>query len=81
MVAATMVLEEPVRTRWSTSTRWYLRRRRSSAASPAVPATASGATCDYAIAYIRDLLADYYIVGETYETTVPWSRITTSAMQ
>jgi alkyldihydroxyacetonephosphate synthase len=29
----------------------------------------------YAIAYIRDLLADYYIVGETYETTVPWSRI------
>ena len=25
----------------------------------------------YAIAYIRDLLADYYIVGETYETTVP----------
>lgn len=29
----------------------------------------------YAIAYIRDLLSDYYIVGETYETTVPWSRI------
>lgn len=29
----------------------------------------------YAIAYIRDLLADYYIVGETYETTVPWSKI------
>ena len=29
----------------------------------------------YAIAYIRDFLADYYIVGETYETTVPWSRI------
>jgi alkyldihydroxyacetonephosphate synthase len=29
----------------------------------------------YGIAYIRDMLADYYIVGETYETTVPWSRI------
>lgn len=29
----------------------------------------------YAIAYIRDLLADYYIIGETYETTAPWSRI------
>ena len=29
----------------------------------------------YAIAYIRDLLADYYIIGETYETTVPWSKI------
>ena len=29
----------------------------------------------YAIAYIRDLLADYYIIGETYETTVPWSNI------
>lgn len=29
----------------------------------------------YAIAYIRDLLSDYYIIGETYETTVPWSKI------
>ncbi|MEA4944888.1 MAG: FAD-binding oxidoreductase [Propionicimonas sp.] len=29
----------------------------------------------YAIAYIRDFLADYYIIGETYETTVPWDRI------
>jgi alkyldihydroxyacetonephosphate synthase len=29
----------------------------------------------YAIAYIRDLLAQYYIIGETYETTVPWSKI------
>lgn len=29
----------------------------------------------YAIAYLRDFLADYHIIGETYETTVPWSRI------
>lgn len=29
----------------------------------------------YAIAYIRDFLADYYIMGETYETTVPWDKI------
>ncbi|MFT4110819.1 FAD-binding oxidoreductase [Propionicimonas sp.] len=29
----------------------------------------------YAIAYLRDFLADYYIIGETYETTVPWNRI------
>jgi alkyldihydroxyacetonephosphate synthase len=29
----------------------------------------------YAIAYIRDLLSDYYVVGETYETTAPWSKI------
>ena len=29
----------------------------------------------YAIAYIRDFLADYYITGETYETTVPWSKV------
>lgn len=29
----------------------------------------------YAIAYIRDFLAQYHIIGETYETTVPWSRI------
>lgn len=29
----------------------------------------------YAIAYLRDLLADYYILAETYETTAPWSKI------
>lgn len=29
----------------------------------------------YAIAYIRDFLSDYYIIGETYETTAPWSKI------
>ncbi len=29
----------------------------------------------YAIAYIRDYLAQYHIIGETYETTVPWSRV------
>jgi alkyldihydroxyacetonephosphate synthase len=29
----------------------------------------------YAIAYIRDYLAQYHIIGETYETTVPWDRI------
>ncbi|MCB9434376.1 MAG: FAD-binding oxidoreductase [Ardenticatenaceae bacterium] len=29
----------------------------------------------YAIAYIRDFLADYHIIGETYETTVPWSKV------
>jgi alkyldihydroxyacetonephosphate synthase len=29
----------------------------------------------YAIAYLRDLFADYYILAETYETTVPWSKI------
>lgn len=29
----------------------------------------------YAIAYIRDFLADYHVIGETYETTVPWSKV------
>ncbi len=29
----------------------------------------------YAIAYIRDYLAQYHIIGETYETTVPWDRV------
>ena len=29
----------------------------------------------YAIAYIRDFFADYNIIGETYETTVPWSKV------
>lgn len=29
----------------------------------------------FAIAYIRDFLAEYHVTGETYETTVPWSKI------
>jgi alkyldihydroxyacetonephosphate synthase len=29
----------------------------------------------YAIAYIRDFLLQYHIIGETFETTVPWSNI------
>ena len=29
----------------------------------------------YAIAYIRDFLSDFHVIGETYETTVPWDRI------
>jgi alkyldihydroxyacetonephosphate synthase len=29
----------------------------------------------YAIAYIRDFMADYHVTGETYETTVPWDKI------
>ncbi len=29
----------------------------------------------YAIAYIRDFLADFHIIGETYETTVTWDKI------
>ena len=29
----------------------------------------------YAIAYIRDFLSDFHIIGETLETSAPWSRI------
>lgn len=29
----------------------------------------------YAIAYIRDFMAEYHVLGETYETTVPWNKI------
>lgn len=29
----------------------------------------------YAIAYIRDFLTDFHVMGETYETTVSWSKI------
>lgn len=29
----------------------------------------------YAIAYIRDFLAAFHIIGETFETSVPWSKI------
>ena len=29
----------------------------------------------YAIAYVRDFVSDYQIMGETMETTVAWSNI------
>ncbi len=29
----------------------------------------------YAIAYIRDFLADYHVIGETFETSVAWSDV------
>jgi alkyldihydroxyacetonephosphate synthase len=29
----------------------------------------------YAIAYIRDFLSPFHIIGETFETSVPWSKI------
>ena len=29
----------------------------------------------FAIAYIRDFLADFHVMGETFETSAPWSRI------
>ena len=29
----------------------------------------------YAIAYLRDFLSSYYVIGETFETSVPWSQI------
>ncbi|NEP63746.1 MAG: FAD-binding oxidoreductase, partial [Symploca sp. SIO2G7] len=29
----------------------------------------------YAIAYLRDFLSSYYVLGETFETSVPWSKI------
>ena len=63
------------RPRSTTSTRSSPTPRRSSAASPRPVNGERGYMLTYAIAYIRDLLSDYYIVGETYETTVPWSRI------
>jgi alkyldihydroxyacetonephosphate synthase len=29
----------------------------------------------YAIAYIRDFVASFHVIGETFETSVPWSKI------
>jgi alkyldihydroxyacetonephosphate synthase len=29
----------------------------------------------YAIAYIRDFVAQFHVIGETFETSVPWSQI------
>lgn len=30
----------------------------------------------FAIAYLRDLGFDYYIIAESFETSAPWDRVT-----
>jgi alkyldihydroxyacetonephosphate synthase len=34
-----------------------------------------GYVLTFAIAYIRDFLSTFHIIGETFETTVPWSQV------
>lgn len=34
-----------------------------------------GYNLTYAIAYLRDFALDYYIIAESFETTVPWDRV------
>ena len=75
MVAATIVMEgRPEEVEYQRRNLFRLAR-----AHQGIPAGSDagrrGYMLTYAIAYIRDFVAAYHIIGETFETSVPWSRI------
>ena len=75
MVAATIVFEgNKAETRAQEQTLSALARRHHAILGGSNQGR-SGYMLTYVIAYIRDFMSDYYILGETYETTVPWDRI------
>jgi alkyldihydroxyacetonephosphate synthase len=75
MVVATIVMEgsrEEVGFQKRVSTR-IARRHRGFAAGPSNGR--QGYMLTFAIAYIRDFMTAMHILGETFETTVPWSKV------
>jgi len=75
MVVATIVMEgsrEEVRFQKRLSTR-IARRHRGFTAGPSNGR--QGYMLTFAIAYIRDFMTAMHILGETFETTVPWSKV------
>ncbi|MFZ0427474.1 MAG: FAD-binding oxidoreductase [Acidobacteriota bacterium] len=75
MVAATIVMEgtrEEVEYQQSHLNRLAARYHGIPAGSDA---GRRGYMLTYAIAYIRDFVARFHVIGETFETSVPWSKI------
>jgi len=76
MVAATIVMEgsrEEVRHQRSSL---YRLAKKYQGMPGGAEAGQRGYMLTYAIAYIRDFVAKFHIIGETFETSVPWDKIT-----
>jgi alkyldihydroxyacetonephosphate synthase len=75
MVAATIVMEGTAKeVAYQKSNIYPLARKFQGLATGATNGQ-RGYMLTYAIAYLRDFLSSYYIIGETFETSVSWSQI------
>lgn len=75
MVAATIVMEGSLDEVAYQRKGLYRLARKFQGIPAGAEAGKRGYMLTYAIAYIRDFLAAYHIIGETFETSVPWSKI------
>jgi alkyldihydroxyacetonephosphate synthase len=75
MVAATIVMEGSVEeVRYQRSALYRLAKKYEGMPAGA-EAGQRGYMLTYAIAYIRDFVAQLHVIGETFETSVPWDKI------
>ena len=75
MVAGTLVMEgsrEEVRRQWRTLSRLLAAH---GGLSGGAEAGQRGYQVTFAIAYIRDFMSAFDVLGETFETSVPWDRV------
>ncbi|PSB03017.1 FAD-binding oxidoreductase [Merismopedia glauca] len=75
MVAATIVMEGAAEEVAYQQTNIYALAKKFQGLATGATNGQRGYMLTYAIAYLRDFLSSYYITGETFETSVPWSEI------
>ncbi|NET61726.1 MAG: hypothetical protein F6K47_38085 [Symploca sp. SIO2E6] len=75
MVAATIVMEGSAEAVAYQQTHIYALAKQFQGLATGTGNGKRGYMLTYAIAYLRDFLASHYILGETFETSVPWSQI------
>jgi alkyldihydroxyacetonephosphate synthase len=75
MVAATIVMEGSKEEVDYQEENLYRLARKYSGLPGGADAGRRGYMLTYAIAYIRDFVARFHVIGETFETSVPWSKI------
>jgi alkyldihydroxyacetonephosphate synthase len=75
MVAVTVVMEGAVKEVAYQQSHIYALAKRFQGLVTGAANGKQGYMLTYAIAYLRDFLSAYYIIGETFETSVAWSKI------
>ncbi|HXK58831.1 MAG TPA: FAD-binding oxidoreductase [Acidobacteriota bacterium] len=75
MVAATVVMEGSAREVAQQEKHLYRLAKKYNGIPGGADAGQRGYMLTYAIAYIRDFVAKFHVIGETFETSVPWSKI------
>ncbi|RPI24651.1 MAG: FAD-binding oxidoreductase, partial [Acidobacteria bacterium] len=75
MVAATLVMEGSQAEVAYQQKHLYRLAKKYNGMPAGADAGQRGYMLTYAIAYIRDFVSKFHVIGETFETSVPWSRI------